>query len=86
MADHADGSTSSLIAPDFILPEDAFASYHRDGYYIFPPLLSASGLALLREKCAARHASAIADGHEGGWLMEVHGIDWLARLLMEPLL
>ena len=86
MADHADGSTSSLIAADFILPEGAFASYHRDGYYIFPPLLSASGLALLREKCAARHASAIADGHEGGWLMEVHGIDWLARLLMEPLL
>ena len=86
MTDYADDASTSLIAPDFILPEDAFSSYHRDGYYMFPPLLSASGLALLREKCAARHASAIANGHEGGWLMEVHGIDWLARLLMEPLL
>ena len=76
----------SLIAADFHVAPDALRKYLADGYYIFAPLLSAHGLALLRAKCDERRAAALALGNDGSWLMEVvtrGKDDWLAQLLVD---
>lgn len=77
---------NTLVAASFRLPSDATSRYHSEGYYVFPPLLSPSGLQTLRERCDARQFDALNAGHDGSWLMEVQSVgsgDWLAQLLTE---
>ena len=76
-----------LVSPGFHVALDAVTRYHTEGFYVFDQLLTVDGLNALREACEERKAEAVAAGHDGAWLMELHTSgcgSWLAKLLLDP--